>query len=148
MYELNRINLTGFTINDPAAKFMNENGKPGLVTFCIKQKVWHMGKEEEQLINCKATGKVAERLLACEKDSKTRVVAKFTHLSIDGKLTAAPKTKDGKYYENVEVFVEDFGIIPRASKNEQQKEHVSAPTPAPVREEAPESHVASGDIPF
>ena len=147
MFELNRINLTGFTINDPAAKFMNENGKPGLVTFCIKQKVWHMGKEEEQLINCKATGKVAERLLACEKDGKTRVVAKFTHLSIDGKLTAAQKTKDGKYYENVEVFVEDFGIIPRASKNEQQKEHVSAPTPAPVREESP-ACVANGDIPF
>lgn len=147
MFELNRINLTGFTINDPAAKFINENGKPGLVTFCIKQKVWHMGKEEEQLINCKAAGKVAERLLACEKDGKTRIVAKFTHLSIDGKLTAAPKTKDGKYYENVEVFVEDFGIIPRASKNEQQKEHVSAPTPALVREESP-ACVANGDIPF
>lgn len=147
MFELNRINLTGFTINDPKEKFINEDGKPGLVTFCIKQKVWHMGKEEEQLINCKATGKVAERLLACGKDGKTRVVAKFTHLSIDGKLTAAPKTKDGKYYENVEVLVEDFGIIPKASKNKQQEEHVSAPTPAPVREEAP-ACVANGDIPF
>lgn len=145
MFELNRINLTGFTINDPAAKFINENGKAGLVTFCIKQKVWHMGKEEEQLINCKATGKVAERLLACEKDGKTRIVAKFTHLSIDGKLTAAPKTKDGKYYENVEILVEDFGIIPRASKNE--KQNVPAPTPAPVREESP-ACVANGDIPF
>lgn len=141
MYELNRINITGFTINDPTSKFINENGKPSLVTFCIKQKVWHMGKEEEQLINCKATGKVAERLLACEKDGKTRVVAKFTHLSIDGKLTATPKTKDGKYYENVEILVEDFGVIPKASK------HVSAPTPAPVREEAP-ACVANGDIPF
>lgn len=145
MYELNRINITGFTINDPTAKFMNENGKPSLVTFCIKQKVWHMGKEEEQLINCKATGKVAERLLACGKDGKTRVVAKFTHLSIDGKLTATPKTKEGKYYENVEVLVEDFGVIPKASKK--QEEHVSEPTPVPVREEAP-ACVANGDIPF
>lgn len=120
MYELNRINLTGSTVKKPEIMKKNESGEPSTVTFNLSQAYYDRKQKKNvpQYIHCVAFGKVAKRLMTNKKDNGEPLVERHTHLSITGKLVANPTSKNGVYYENVSVMIEDFSVIPGKTQEE------------------------------
>lgn len=120
MYELNRINITGSTVKKPEIMKKDENGEPSTVTFNLSQAYYDRKQKKNvpQYIHCVAFGKVAKRLMTNKKESGEPLVERHTHLSITGKLVANPTSKNGMYYENISVMIEDFSVIPGKTQKE------------------------------
>lgn len=144
MYELNRINLTGSTVKKPEIMKKDENGEPSTVTFNLSQAYYDRKQKKNvpQYIHCVAFGKVAKRLMTNKKDSGEPLVERHTHLSITGKLVANPTSKNGVYYENVSVMIEDFSVIPGKTQEETKSSEMKA------AETASSYGSENADIPF
>ena len=127
MFELNRINLTGSTVKKPEIMKKNESGEPSTVIFNLSQAYYDRKQKKNvpQYIHCVAFGKVAKRLMT-KKGSGEPLVERHTHLSITGKLVANPTSKNGVYYENVSVMIEDFSVIPGKTQEETKSSDMKA----------------------
>ena len=145
MYELNRINITGSTVKKPEIMKKDESGEPSTVTFNLSQAYYDRKQKKNvpQYIHCVAFGKVAKRLMTNKKDGEP-LVERHTHLSITGKLVANPASKNGVYYENVSVMIEDFSVIPGKTQEETKSSEMKAAETA----SSYGSENADADIPF
>ena len=143
MYELNRINITGSTVKKPEIMKKDESGEPSTVTFNLSQAYYDRKQKKNvpQYIHCVAFGKVAKRLMTNKKDGE-HLVERHTHLSITGKLVANPASKNGVYYENVSVMIEDFSVIPGKTQEETKSSDMKA------AETASSYGSENADIPF
>ena len=61
-----------------------------------------------------------------KKESGDPLVERHTHLSFTGKLVANPTSKNGVYYENVSVMIEDFSVIPGKTQEKTKSSEMKA----------------------